>query len=148
MPIVGPVPGHETVGREPELAALDRLLLDAQRGRGRLLLLTGEAGIGKSRLLTEAIARARARGLVALSGRAVDGGGALRPLAEALLPAAGPDLAGDPRLTAYRPVLARLLPGWPAEPAAVLSAVDPNPSRSRPTRRCGCWPRGPPAGRT
>ena len=115
----------ETVGREHELAAVERLLLDAQRGRGGVLLLAGEAGIGKSRLLGEATARARARGMVVLAGRAVEGGGALRPLAEALLPAAGPDLAGDQRLAAYRAVLARLLPGWSAGAGAVPSSVDP-----------------------
>lgn len=118
-------PGAETVGREHELAVLDRRLLDAQRGRGGLLVVTGEPGIGKSRMLAEADRRARARGIPVLTGRAVEGGGAFRPLAEALLSAAPPDLSADPRLVAYRPVLARLLPGWPADPAALPSVVDP-----------------------
>ncbi|MFD2091147.1 ATP-binding protein [Blastococcus deserti] len=118
-------PGSRTVGREHELAVLDRRLLEAQRGRGGLLVVTGEAGIGKSRMLAEADRRARARGIPVLTGRAVEGAGAFRPLAEALLPAAPATLAEDPRLTPYRPVLARLLPGWPAERAPVPSLVDP-----------------------
>ena len=38
------------VGRERELAALHRGLDDAASGRGRLLLISGEPGIGKTRL--------------------------------------------------------------------------------------------------
>jgi DNA-binding CsgD family transcriptional regulator len=39
------------VGREQEIAALDRLLDDARSGRGSALVLRGEAGVGKSALL-------------------------------------------------------------------------------------------------
>ena len=38
------------VGREPELAALAELVEDAGASRGRVVLLTGEAGIGKTSL--------------------------------------------------------------------------------------------------
>jgi DNA-binding CsgD family transcriptional regulator len=44
--------------RDRELAALDRLLGDAQEGRGALTLIEGPAGIGKSRLLAELRERA------------------------------------------------------------------------------------------
>jgi DNA-binding CsgD family transcriptional regulator len=44
--------------RDRELAALDRLIDDAADGRGRVVLIEGPAGIGKSRLLAEARARA------------------------------------------------------------------------------------------
>jgi DNA-binding CsgD family transcriptional regulator len=47
--------------RDRELAALDRLLVDAADGRGRVALIEGPAGIGKSRLLAEARARAVGR---------------------------------------------------------------------------------------
>ena len=42
------------VGREPELTALAELVEDAEAGRGRVALITGEAGIGKTSL-TEAV---------------------------------------------------------------------------------------------
>ena len=53
-------PGDALLERERELAALERLLDEAQDGRGRLALIEGPAGIGKSRLLTELRALARA----------------------------------------------------------------------------------------
>ena len=40
-------------GREAELASLESSWQSAQQGAGRVILLTGEAGIGKSRLLLE-----------------------------------------------------------------------------------------------
>ncbi|HEY7907981.1 MAG TPA: AAA family ATPase, partial [Thermomicrobiales bacterium] len=45
------------VGRERELARGARLIDDALAGRGALLLISGEAGIGKT-ALAEAISRA------------------------------------------------------------------------------------------
>ncbi len=53
------------VGRETERAEIDALLEDARRGRSRVLVLTGEAGIGKSALLD--YARERAVGMRILS---------------------------------------------------------------------------------
>jgi predicted ATPase/class 3 adenylate cyclase len=47
------------VGREPELAWLETALRDAQSGRPRVVLLTGEPGAGKSRLCHEFVERAR-----------------------------------------------------------------------------------------
>jgi class 3 adenylate cyclase/tetratricopeptide (TPR) repeat protein len=41
------------VGREDELALLDRCLAAARKGDGRLVTVEGEAGLGKSRLLFE-----------------------------------------------------------------------------------------------
>jgi hypothetical protein len=46
------------VGRDRPLAELDALLAEARQGRGRLVLLTGEAGIGKTRLAEELVRRA------------------------------------------------------------------------------------------
>src|SRR5687767_7921753 len=53
------------VGRKEERAGIDALLEDARRGRSRVLVYTGAAGIGKSALL--AYARAQARGMRILS---------------------------------------------------------------------------------
>ncbi len=83
----------------------------AWHGNGEAVLITGEAGIGKTRLLSEARVEAERRGLLVLSGRAVESGGAYRPLVEAFArPSAF--LAHDPDLAAMRPILARVLPGW------------------------------------
>ena len=64
------------VGREAELAKLIAGLDDAIAGHGRLFLLVGEPGIGKSRLADELIVRARERGVRVLVGRCWEAGGA------------------------------------------------------------------------
>jgi DNA-binding SARP family transcriptional activator len=69
-------PRSAFVGREGELAALVAGLDDVLAGRGRLFLLAGEPGIGKSRLAEELIARARAQGARVLVGRCWEAGGA------------------------------------------------------------------------
>ncbi|MBP6827375.1 MAG: AAA family ATPase, partial [Saprospiraceae bacterium] len=43
----------DLIGREEELRQMTSLLLDLHNGRGNLLAIIGEAGIGKSRLVTE-----------------------------------------------------------------------------------------------
>src|SRR5919199_5476408 len=57
-----PATEHGLLGRESELAALDRLIGDAARGRGRVVALRGEPGIGKTRLAREALSRCERRG--------------------------------------------------------------------------------------
>jgi hypothetical protein len=64
------------VGRRPELDELSAGLEDARGRRGRLFLLSGEPGIGKSRLIREFAARARASGARVLWGRCWEAGGA------------------------------------------------------------------------
>src|SRR5215467_3655490 len=56
------------VGRDAELAVLDRLAGDAVAGRGRAVVIEGEAGIGKSRLVAEAVADLPRRGATVLTG--------------------------------------------------------------------------------
>src|SRR5205823_2855242 len=64
-PILCPV----LIGRGAELTAL-RLLVDrARSGKGQLVLLSGEAGIGKSRLVAEAKTYATAQGFLLLQGQ-------------------------------------------------------------------------------
>jgi DNA-binding winged helix-turn-helix (wHTH) protein/tetratricopeptide (TPR) repeat protein len=74
------------VGRAPALAEIDLAFDALEEGRGGLVLLAGEAGIGKSRLAAEAAARARARGALVLVGRCPEEAGApaLRPFAQIL----------------------------------------------------------------
>src|SRR5262245_3406966 len=64
------------VGRERELGELRAGLDDAFSGRGRLFLLAGEPGVGKTRLAEELMAEARARGAETLIGRCWEAGGA------------------------------------------------------------------------
>src|SRR5215471_2028147 len=64
------------VGRDGELGELLAGLDDTASGRGRLFLLAGEPGIGKSRLADEAAARARDRGFKVAWGRCWEAGGA------------------------------------------------------------------------
>ncbi|HKR98952.1 MAG TPA: AAA family ATPase [Candidatus Dormibacteraeota bacterium] len=64
------------IGRARELAAVTALLDEALQGRGRLLLVSGEAGIGKSRLLRELQLRSEERGAPVAWGRSLEAGGA------------------------------------------------------------------------
>jgi DNA-binding CsgD family transcriptional regulator len=77
------------VGRDAEMKALRIALAEAEAARGGVVVLAGEAGVGKSRLLGELAEAVRIRGGLAVTGRAVASGAAtpFRPLSEALLQA-------------------------------------------------------------
>lgn len=62
----------ELVGRARERDALERLLEEAAAGRGTSLMLTGEPGVGKTRLVLEAIDRAQTRGFLVVDSDAAD----------------------------------------------------------------------------
>jgi hypothetical protein len=64
------------VGREAQLAQIESALDDAAAGRGRLVLLAGEPGIGKTSLADAATTAAAARGFETLWGRCWEAGGA------------------------------------------------------------------------
>ena len=61
---------NHLVGRAEELGSLDRVLSELDQGRVVAVELVGEAGIGKTRLLTELAARAEQRGDLVLPGSA------------------------------------------------------------------------------
>src|SRR5437867_2736927 len=63
-------PGPALIGRDVELGRLRARLREASQGHGGLVLVTGEAGIGKSRLLQELTAGAGRQGVRMLAGRA------------------------------------------------------------------------------
>src|SRR5262245_26818125 len=56
------------VGREAEFGALRACLADAARGRGRILLVGGEPGIGKTRFVEAAVEEARGLGFAVALG--------------------------------------------------------------------------------
>jgi DNA-binding SARP family transcriptional activator len=111
---VGSVSGVPLVGRESELSWLRRGLARTLDGRGQLVILIGEAGVGKSRMVEELAAEARERGTVVLVGRCYEAARVLAfgPWVDALRPA----IAGMEAdyLAAVRPLwraeLARLFP--------------------------------------
>src|SRR4051812_37572558 len=59
------------VGRGAELAQLEGALARAAAGEPAVALIGGESGVGKSRLVTELIARAHANGTRVLAGDCV-----------------------------------------------------------------------------
>ncbi|QJY46416.1 helix-turn-helix transcriptional regulator [Pseudonocardia broussonetiae] len=101
--------GIGLVGRRDEVSALTAALGRAAAGTPAGVLLSGEAGVGKSRLVAEAAARATASGFTVLTGRCLDTAEAALPY----LPFA--EIVGSlPReLVAGHEALRHLLPDGP-----------------------------------
>lgn len=62
------------VGRTAELATIVDLLERAQQGFGRIVAISADAGLGKSRLIAEVLRSAQQRGIVAYGGECVSHG--------------------------------------------------------------------------
>jgi DNA-binding SARP family transcriptional activator/tetratricopeptide (TPR) repeat protein len=112
--VAGDVARAPFVGRARELDELTSGLEDAFGGHGRLFLLVGEPGIGKSRLAEEFVSRARARAARVVVGRCWEAGGAPAywPWVQSLrayVREAEPEVL-RPQLDAGAPELAQLLP--------------------------------------
>ncbi|MFB6562971.1 AAA family ATPase [Streptomyces sp. NPDC056400] len=111
----GPHPRRgQLIGRGPEMGQIMLALAAARSGRGAALFVTGEPGVGKTRLATEALAVAAETNMVTVRGRASAVGSPVpyRPLVEALLLLSRAGLLPDPEeLGRYGPVMARLLTG-------------------------------------
>ncbi len=104
----------DLVGRSAEIRRLTALLDRAAAAQPGVALVSGEAGVGKSRLVTELNRLAIARGFLVLSGHCAELGDSMPylPLADALRNAV-PSQAGAAPLQealAARPVLHGLLP--------------------------------------
>src|SRR2546426_9218455 len=63
---------QKIIGRVHERAGLRELVEQAKGGRGQVVVLAGEAGIGKSRLVAETRAVAQAEGFLVLEGSCLD----------------------------------------------------------------------------
>jgi DNA-binding CsgD family transcriptional regulator len=72
VPSTAREPAGVLVGRDREIEALESMLADAAGGTARMVALSGEPGIGKSRLLAELCRRAGDRGCLVLDGRAAE----------------------------------------------------------------------------
>ena len=115
------ISGDRLVGRDGELRRLLDLLDDAAEGHPTHALISGDAGVGKTRLVSELAARAADQHFTVLSGRCAELGESIPylPLADALRDATSgpePDQALQAAIAA-RPVLGRLLPDREASPA-------------------------------
>ncbi|OGO68797.1 MAG: hypothetical protein A2Z37_08605 [Chloroflexi bacterium RBG_19FT_COMBO_62_14] len=122
-PVLCPV----LIGRAPHLDALTRAADQAALGKGHAVLVAGEAGIGKSRLLTEAAGRAHAFSHLQGHGYETDVSVPFAPFVDALRSSESIDIRADIRRTSSPVVaeLARIVPD-------LASPVERTPSRSHP----------------
>ena len=116
------------VDREAEIQAVAGCLDRAASGSGGVLFLSGDAGVGKSRLARQATAMATERGFHVLIGRATESAVPVpfRPVAEALMKVARAGVVpGSPELANHLPVLASLVPEWsrPGDSQAEISPL-------------------------
>ena len=122
------------IGRDDVLSVLDASLVAAAGGHPGIVLLSGEAGIGKTRLLGALEARAREMGFDVLHGEAVEFG--------------GEEFAYAPVIAALRDLreawTAEALQAFPVEARAELAALFP---RLRLAARVGGDLRSSPQGR-
>jgi hypothetical protein len=116
------------VGREAELQVLEQELANATAGEGRVVLVVGEEGIGKTSLALELTRRARGRAIPVLWGRCHEAGGVpafwpwiqvLRRYLETADPAALRDDLGE-----HAAILAWILPAF-RERCRDVPAADP-----------------------
>jgi tetratricopeptide (TPR) repeat protein len=127
-------PTRQLVGRAAQLAVAEVRLDDLARSSGSLLLLVGEAGIGKTRLAEEVVGLARGRGARAAWATAWQGDGAppLWPWAEILRQLTGsagaldqpppetPTASSAARFAQFQSIVAQLLGAAAAEPLVLV----------------------------
>jgi DNA-binding SARP family transcriptional activator len=106
------------VGRQTELERLEEVWSTQELGTAGLVLLTGEPGIGKTRLAAEFARRRHEEGAMVMFGRSdEDAGEPYQPFAEAVrasLQTLSPDLIAA-RLGTRGPDLSRLVPDFAAQ---------------------------------
>jgi DNA-binding SARP family transcriptional activator/predicted ATPase len=120
------------VGRQPEWERLTAAWRTASEGAAHLALVTGEAGIGKTRLAEELLHWASCRGLGVARSRAyaAEGRMVFAPIVDWL------------RSEPVRPALERLNPTWLAEVARLLPMLrEQHPELPRPSPQLQSWQR-------
>ena len=126
--LAGPSVTTDLIGRDAELAELDAALAEARRGEGGVVLVCGDAGIGKTALVESLVAMTAPTEVHVAWGRCWGGPGAAPywPWAQVLRAVA--DIASDGdlvrRLGPGASDVVQLLP----ELAARLPALDPTPA--------------------
>jgi DNA-binding SARP family transcriptional activator/tetratricopeptide (TPR) repeat protein len=125
----GPVAGRPLFGRAAELRTLMSAWTAARAGHGRVVLVTGEAGIGKTRLVAELARRADNAGARIAVGAGVDVGGEA-PLAvwQELVTQLTRTVPPPPEQAGWPAELGRLVP----DVAARLGRDEPPPAVSSP----------------
>jgi DNA-binding SARP family transcriptional activator len=127
QPRPGPTPAAPFVGRWAEVAALGEAWTRVEAGAGGLVLITGEAGVGKTRLSTEAARRVTLSGGLVMYGRC-DPSTVVpyQPLAEAVggYVAATPDDLLPPLSPAARAALTALTAGAEQRPELFVALAD------------------------
>ena len=105
--------GVQMVGRASEHLALVEIYEEVRQGQARVAIITGETGIGKTRLTREFLGWAEARGADVLQGRAFETGGRLpyQPIVESFRPRLERENAPDDLLSdTWLAELTRLFP--------------------------------------
>jgi tetratricopeptide (TPR) repeat protein len=115
------------IDRDPELGELKTSLESMLSGRGQVVLIAGEPGVGKTRLAEELLIYARLRGCLALTGRCYEQEVAIPylPIAEVLQTAIR-SLAGErleEALGPHAPEIVKLVP----ELATRIVKLEPSP---------------------
>ncbi|MDF3037665.1 MAG: transcriptional activator domain protein [Thermomicrobiales bacterium] len=121
LPVMA-VGGPSLVGRAPEWRRLTTIWEDAERGRAQLVLVTGESGVGKTRLVEEFRSWAARRGAVTAVARSYASEGAM----------AFGTIVAWLRSAAIRSRLDRLERGARADLAPLLPELLPTPAADEP----------------
>ncbi|WP_460443958.1 ATP-binding protein, partial [Amycolatopsis cihanbeyliensis] len=122
--------GIPLVARTGEMRQLRAAFARSRRGEAAAVLLAGDAGVGKTRVLTELGSYAAGQGALVLTGRCLDvreGGLPYLPFAEALTPLAGATERAVADAVRARPALGRLLPQVDGLPPGAQAATDHQP---------------------
>ncbi len=123
-----PAASREFIGRAREMALLNEAFEQSRAGRSAAVVIGGESGVGKTRLVQEFIGQARRQGVTVLLGGCIDfgeEGPSYWPFIEAMHALAGPDdQPGDAVVRTFQAQLASVLPELPARDPPLPGGTD------------------------